>query len=103
MLERACPDDQPVALRLSAARSLQHSGVLLLSGASAASDAEREVAVRAGLVALTLLQDDDDEVREVVSETLIPQCAAVTSASAAPVVPSGFPSTEVWMDGFILC
>jgi hypothetical protein len=58
VLESACPDDQTVALRLSAARSLQHAGLLSASRGSGASRGAELVAVtlRASLVALTLLQ-----------------------------------------------
>jgi hypothetical protein len=95
VLERASPDDQPVAFRLSAARSLHHSGLLLRPP----SPEGTAVLLRAGLVALTLLQDDDDEVREVVSQTLIPVSSAAAGAveegRTAFTVPTGFPTTEV--------
>jgi hypothetical protein len=58
VLESACPDDLTVALRLSAARSLQHAGLLSAARSTGASRSAELAAVtlRASLVALTLLQ-----------------------------------------------
>jgi hypothetical protein len=125
VLESACPDDQTVALRLSAARSLQHAGILSASlGSGAARSAElAAVTLRASLVALTLLQvrcldiicvistcqsgklttlrcfyspqDDDDDVREVVNTFLVSGAPVPGDASGEWTVPAGFCTTEV--------
>jgi hypothetical protein len=95
VLERASADDQPIALRLSAARSLQHSAVLTVL-----DPALSPVSVlRLALVALTLLQDDDDEVREVANALLVPAYDSTHLSNAVGMqestVPPGFPATEV--------
>lgn len=109
-LEAASPEGQSVALRLSAARSVQHSrllsadscSVVAAVGASAASDVSAGVAamdivqLRASLCALALLQDDDEDVRDVVNELLIGACSRVqNNALLAVKVPAGYATTEV--------
>lgn len=56
VLEAASPDDQSVDLRISAARSLQHSGLLATQHSNELDVSLAAVRLRAALVALTLLQ-----------------------------------------------
>ena len=97
-LEAASPEGQSVALRLSAARSIPHSGLLSLAsaGSNATAAAVGIVQLRASLCALILLQDDDEDVRDVVNELLIAACSRVqNNALLAVNVPAGYATTEV--------
>lgn len=110
-LEAASPEAQSVALRLSAARSIQHSSLLSLAstsaqsaGGAAAVGTRCTVQLRASLCALTLLQDDDEDVRDVVNELLIAACSRVqNNALLAVNVPAGYATTEVNSDTVCKC
>ena len=82
IMESAAMDDQPQVLRLAAANSLRITRPYILAyegqGTLSTSAEQRALTIsncmRAWILALKFLQDDDDEVRQVANETC---CAAL--------------------------
>jgi hypothetical protein len=115
VLRAACPAQQSVALRLSAAKSLLHANALGNTinapgaGAATAGAAGALISAKLGLCLsmLTLLQDDDEDVRDVINALLAksanynaqvngPESSAESNVNSNSVkIPVYFAATEV--------
>jgi hypothetical protein len=99
----ACHEDQPVDLRYSGALGLVHSSIFKIYATTRVSTATNSVnrgiwqswILHFFLLCLDLLQDDDDDVREVANELI---CQLVSSQSGSKVL--GLTTT---VSDYLLC